>query len=74
MFYFILEAFTHVTYKHKRGGHTVYLHTMELIQPHFFWLDLTVERRKLLRHTSQTQKKEEEWNSLIDFNLNVIRG
>lgn len=34
----------------------VYLHTMEFIQPHFFRLDLTVERRKLLRHTSQTQK------------------
>lgn len=47
---------THITYKHKCGGHVVYLHTMEFIQPHFFWLDLTVERRELLCHTSKIQK------------------
>lgn len=34
----------------------VFLHTMEFIQPHFLWLDLTVEGRKLLCHTSQAQK------------------
>lgn len=59
MFYFFhLRAIhnTHITYKHKRGGHMVYLHTVEFIQPHFLWLDLTVERWELLRHTLQTQK------------------
>ena len=45
------------SYKHKRGGHMVPLHTMEFIQPHLLWLDLAVERRKLLRHATQTKKK-----------------
>lgn len=43
-----------ITHKHKSGGHVVSLHTMELIQPHLLWLDLPVERRKLLRHTATT--------------------
>lgn len=44
------------THKHQRGGHVVVLHSMELIQPHLLRLDLTVERRKLLRHAAQTRK------------------
>lgn len=58
MFHFNSEVCRHVTYKHKRGGHVVSLHTMKFIQPHLLWLDLTVERRKLLRHTAQTQKEQ----------------
>lgn len=30
------------------------LHAVEFIQPHLLCLDLTVERRKLLRHTEQS--------------------
>lgn len=50
-----LETIRNNTYKHQSGGHVVYLHTMELIQPHLLWLDLTVERRKLLCHSIQTK-------------------
>lgn len=44
------------TYKHEGGGNVVGLHTMKFIQPHLLSLDLTVERRKLLRHAAQRTK------------------
>lgn len=55
--------------KHKRGGYVVSLHTMEFIQPHLLWLDLTVKRRKLLRH----KEHEKQHNPDGDFRQETMK-
>lgn len=59
------------THKHKEGWNMVSLHTMEFIQPHLLWLDLTEERRKLLRHSAQTEIEGIIFSLIIQIKLDL---